>query len=162
MIRDAQKEDASKIAHINVIGWKTTYKNIFPDSFLNNIDENDEENIRKYMDKIDQYVVYEEEGKVLGFAKYGMNKKGYNNEYAEIYALYIDNDYKGRKIGTKLVKYIINKLKNKYRYLLISTLKENSANIFYQKIGGKIIGECNFILENKEYKENIYLFDINN
>lgn len=162
MIRDAQKEDASKIAYINAVSWKTTYKNIFPDSFLNNIDESDEEKIRKYMDKIDQYVVYEEDGKVLGFARYGINKKGYNNEYAEIYALYIDNDYKGRKIGTKLVKYIINKLKNKYKYLLISTLKENSANIFYQKIGGKIIGECNFILENKEYKENIYLFDINN
>ena len=113
MIRDAQKEDASKIAYINAVSWKTTYKNIFPDSFLNNIDENDKNNIKKYMDKIDQYVVYEEEGKVLGFARYGMNKKGYNNEYAEIYALYIDNDYKGRKIGTKLVKYIINKLKNK-------------------------------------------------
>ena len=162
MLRKAKKEDADRISYINAMSWKTTYKNIFPDSFLNNIDENDKNNIRKCMDKIDQYVVYEEENKVLGFAKYGINRKGYNDEYAEIYALYIDNDYRGKKIGTKLVKYVLNMFKGKYKYLLISTLKENSANEFYKKIGGRKIDECNFVIEGKIYKENIYIFDIDN
>ena len=97
MLRKAKKEDADRISYINAMSWKTTYKNIFPDSFLNNIDENDKNNIRKCMDKINEYVVYEED-KVLGFARCGINRKGYNDEYAEIYALYIDNDYRGKKL----------------------------------------------------------------
>ena len=161
MLRKAKKEDADRISYINAMSWKTTYKNIFPDSFLNNIDENDKNNIRKCMDKINEYVVYEED-KVLGFARCGINRKGYNDEYAEIYALYIDNDYRGKKIGTKLVKYVLNMFNGKYKYLLISTLKENSANEFYKKIGGRKIDECNFVIEGKIYKENIYIFDIDN
>ena len=52
--------------------------------------------------------------------------------------------------------------KGKYKYLLISTLKENSAKEFYKKIGGRKIDECNFVIEGKIYKENIYIFDIDN
>ena len=113
MIRNAKKEDAARIEYINAVGWKTTYKNIFPDQFLDKIDAYGKDNIKKREEKIDQYIVYEEDGKVLGFARYGINKKGYSEEYAEIYALYIDDNSKGKKIGTKLVKYAIKKLKKK-------------------------------------------------
>ena len=160
MIRKAKKEDAARMVYINVTSWKKTYKDIFPSSFLDSLNPYDEAIIEKYSKKIDEYIVYEEKGQVLGFARYGINKKGYSNDYAEIYALYVDNEYHGKRIGTKLVNDIIKRLKNKYKYLLISTIKENSANEFYQKIGGKKIGNCYFNLENKEYEENIYQFDI--
>ena len=62
--------------------------------------------------------------------------------------------------GTKLVKHVMKLIKGKYKYLLISTIKENKANEFYKKIGGKKVGECKFLLENKEYIENIYKFNI--
>lgn len=50
--------------------------------------------------------------------------------------------------------------KKAYKHVLISTLKENSANIFYKKIGGKKIGECNFVLQRKTYLENVYVYDL--
>lgn len=53
-------------------------------------------------------------------------------------------------------------LKNKYNYVLISTLEQNSANEFYKKIGGKLIGKSEFILEDKKYLENIYEYNISN
>ena len=160
MIRKARKEDAISIVYINITSWKETYKNIFPKSFLDKLNPYDEESIQKCINKINEYIVYTKDNQVLGFARYGKNKKAYADDYGEIYALYVDNNHHGEKIGSKLVKNIIKRTKNKYKYLLISTIKDNTANEFYKKIGGKIIDKCIFKLENKEYVENIYKFDI--
>ena len=59
-------------------------------------------------------------------------KKDYGSSYSEIYVLYVDKDYQGLDIGKSLVNYIIKLLKNDFKYILVSTLKENSANAFYR------------------------------
>ena len=160
MIRDAIINDARAIVLINIRSWQLTYKGIFPQPFLNDLNPNDEINIEKCKRKIEQYAVYEINNKVVGFIRYGKNRKNYTEDYGEIYAIYVDNKYQGKKIGTKLINYAFNKMKNNYKYVLISTLKDNSANIFYQKIGGEYLGRCNFILEGKDYIENIYKFNL--
>ena len=66
---------------------------------------------------------------------------------AEVYALYVKSSYKKMGIGKKLLEYIFTILKEKYTYVLISTLKQNSANNFYLKCGGKHIGTCLFKLD---------------
>lgn len=156
MIRKAKTTDASSIVYINITSWKETYKSIFPTSFLDKLDPYDNVNIERCINNIGEYIVYTEDDKVLGFARYGKNKKDYDDNYGEIYALYVDNNHHGKKIGSKLVNHILKIMP--YEYLLISTLKDNKANEFYKKIGGKLIGECKFILEDKEYTENIYLY----
>ena len=160
MIRKANLFDAERIVYINTISWKETYKGIFPNKFLNNLKPNDPISINKCKNKIDEYLVYEVNNNVVGFIRYGKNRKNYDDEYAEIYALYVDNNYKRRGIGKELINYAFNKLKEEYKYVLISTLQNNSANVFYQKIGGKLIGTCDFILENNKYPENIYKYDL--
>lgn len=160
MIRDAKINDAKEIVLININGWKQTYKDIFPEDFLNKLNPNDEINIEKCRQKIEEYAVYEINNKIVGFIRYGKNRKGYNDTYAEIYAIYVDYNYQKNQVGTKLINYAFSKLKKNYKYALISTLKENSANIFYQKLGGKYIGTCLFKLENNEYVENIYKFKL--
>lgn len=159
MIRKANVSDAKRIVYINVIDWKKEYKNIFPKEFLDGLDPKSEKNIKRCIEDINQYIVYELNKKVVGFIKYGINKKGYDDSYAEIHMLYVDNNYKQKGIGTKLVNYVFNKLRNDYKHVLISTLKENSANIFYKKIGGKKICESKFIISDKIYLENVYVYD---
>ena len=156
MVRKAVKEDAKDIVRINVNSWKETYKKIFPIEFLNKLDPKDVSAIEKCERNIDEYVVYEQEGKIVAMARYGINKKGYDKTYAEIYALYVDLEYKNQGIGTKMIDYIFKILKDDFKYVLISTLKENSANEFYKKIGGKLIGESNFSLTGSNYLENLY------
>lgn len=129
-------------------------------NFLNNLNPYNEDNIKRCQQTINEYAVYEENGKVIGMVKYGENKKDYNRTYGEIYALYVDSNYQHQNIGTKLVDYVLNEFKGKYKYALISTLKDNTANKFYQKIGGELIGESEFILENNKYKENVYRYKI--
>lgn len=160
MIRKAKVSDAKSIVYINVFDWKKEYKNIFPKEFLDGLDPKSEKNIKRCIEDINQYIVYELNKKVVGFAKYGINKKGYDDSYAEIYMLYIHNNYKQKGIGTKLVNYVFNKLRNKYKHVLISTLKANSANVFYKKIGGKKVGESKFTIKDKVYLENVYVYDL--
>ena len=80
--------------------------------------------------------------------KYLINS-GYTKDVPSTY-----KDLIGR--GTELVKYIFEKLKSTYKYVLISTLVENNANTFYKKIGGKYIGTSEFTLEGKKHLENVY------
>ena len=158
MIRRANINDAKDIVRVNVMGWKNTYRNIFPQAFLDSLDSEDENSIRKCQEKINQYAVCEIDNKIVAMVRYGRNKKNYDDSYAEIYALYVDDSYKKQGIGSKLVAFAFEELKKEYDYVLISTLVNNSANEFYKKIGGEFIGNCDFLLDNKKFVENIYKF----
>ena len=116
-----------------------TYHGIFPNEFLEKLEQKKSESIEKCKNKINEYIVCEIENKVVGFLRCGKNKKDYNEKYAEVYALYIDSQYQKRGIGRKLLEYSFTKLKGIYDNVLISTLQENSATKFYEKCGGKQI-----------------------
>ena len=159
-VEKAQIEDARNIVEINIEEWKNTYKDIFPDKFLENLSEKKEESIEKCKNKINEYIVCKINNQVVGFLRFGKNKKGYNDNYAEIYALYIDKDYRRKGIGKALINFAFENLKSNYKYVLISTLVQNNANLFYKKIGGKLIDKVYFSLENNEYEENLYEYEL--
>ena len=159
-IEKAQIEDVKSIVEINIKEWKNTYKGIFPDKFLNNLTKKEEESIEKYKNKLNEYIVCKINNKVVGFLRFGKNKKGYNDDYAEIYALYIDKDYQRKGIWTALINYAFENLTPNYKYVLISTLLQNDANLFYKKIGGKLIDKIIFSLENSDYEENLYKYEL--
>ena len=158
--REAVEKDAESIVNTNINGWIETYRGIFPNDYLKKLEQKKSESIEKCKNKINEYIVFEVENKVVGFLRYGKNKKDYNDKYAEVYALYVDSKYKKRGIGRKLLEYSFSKLKDVYDNVLISTLQENSATKFYEKCGGRQIGTCCFKLDNNEYKENLYLFEL--
>ena len=160
IIRKAVEKDADSIVNINIKSWMETYNGIFPNEFLEELKTKKTESIEKCKIKINEYIVCEIEDKVVGFLRFGKNRKGYNDRYAEVYALYIDSQYKKRGIGRKLLLYSFKKFKGIYDNVLISTLQNNSATKFYEKCGGKQIGTCCFKLGNNEYKENLYLFNL--
>ena len=76
-----------------------------------------------------------------------------NDNYAEIYALYIDKEYQRKGIGTALINFAFENLKPNYKYVLISTLVQNDANLFYKKIGGKLIDKVKYPL--LDYLKNV-------
>ena len=155
IIKKAQIEDVKNIVAINIKEWKNTYKGIFSDKFLENLSKKEEESIEKCKNKINEYIVCKINNQVVGFLRFGKNKKGYNDNYAEIYALYVDKNYQRKGIGASLINFAFKILKSNYKYVLISTLVQNDANLFYQKMGGKLIDRVNFSLENSVYEENL-------
>ena len=159
-IEKAQIEDAKSIVEINIKEWKNTYKGIFPNKFLENLSKTEEESIEKCKNKINEYIVSKINKRIAGLLRFGKNKKEYNDNYAEIYTLYVDKDYQRKGIGTALINFAFENLKPNYKYVLISTLVQNDANLFYKKIGGKLIAKVNFSLENNEYEENLYEYEL--
>lgn len=158
--RKANKNDAKRIVEININEWKNTYNKIFPSEVFKKLDNKQEESVEKCIKKIEEYIVCEENNTIIGFLRYGPNKKQYNEQYGEVYALYIDKNYQKKGYGEKMICYAFNIMKKKYKYVLISTLENNSANEFYKKINGKFIGKSKFELYNNTYIENIYLYEL--
>lgn len=75
LIRKAVENDAENIVKINIKGWIETYRGIFPDDFLDNLEQKELESIEKCKNKIKEYLVCEIDNKVVGFLRYGKNKK---------------------------------------------------------------------------------------
>lgn len=160
IVEKALEKDADKIVSINIEIWNKTYNGIFPKNILEDLYNKKQESIRRCKQNIKEYIVCKDNNEIIGFARYGKNKKSYPEDYAEIYALYVKEEYQNKHAGTCMINYIKEKLKQEYNHLLISTLKENKANLFYQKQDGIKIDETVFKLGNKEYIENLYKFDL--
>lgn len=77
---------------------------------------------------------------VKAFICYGDARGDKYKDYKEIYSIYIEDNNQKKGYGTKLIKYCFNIFKKEgYKRVIIRCLKENTANEFYQKIGGKIV-----------------------
>ena len=161
MIRFATLNDAKEIVELNMKEWKNTYHGIFPKEFLDNLEKMKSDSIIKCQKKINEYIVFEDNGKIIGFLRFGVNKKGYSENYGEIYALYVLQEMQKSGIGRSLIDYVLENSKNKFDFFLVSTLTENSANAFYQKYGFNKIGNTDFEIDGNKYEENLYCINNN-
>ena len=143
MIRNGSTTDAETIANIKIDSWRKTYLNIFPDSLLNNLEVKQE--TQKYLQNLKdrQVLVYEEDGRIIGYCYFGERRQEKFSKYsAEIFALYVKNDCQKRGIGTELLKEAIKLLSQKHSHILLWCAKKNAGAIsFYKKNGLEIIGE---------------------
>ena len=144
MIREANTSDAARIVRIHLNSWRSTYSNVFPkevfdkqESEYNTRVENIKNAIRKGSSN---YALLEEDNMVKAFICYGDARGDKYKGYKEIYSIYIEDNNQKNGYGTKLIKYCFNIFKKYgYKRVIIRCLKENTANEFYQKIGGKVV-----------------------
>ncbi|ASK64027.1 GNAT family N-acetyltransferase [Virgibacillus phasianinus] len=158
-VRKANPNDAKSIAKVQVDSWKTTYKNIVPDEFLDRMSYVSRE--QKWKDKIPKqavFVVETDEGEVVGFANGGKERTGNYPAYqGELYAIYILADYQRNGIGKLFIKQIIEELKRKDIYsMTVAVLKDNSSRKFYQSLGAKKIDTTELEISGEKLKEIIY------
>lgn len=162
IIRKANINDAKEIAHIRVDGWKTAYKGLIPDSFLDTLNYDIEASrIKSKIDKTDpeftsDILVYEEDSKVLAYAYYGKAlDSSFANYQSEVLALYVLPAKKGMGIGTKLMNEIKELLsKQGYRNMIVWCLKGNYSSIkFYEHLGGVVKEEREFEIDGMKVTE---------
>ena len=166
IIRKANPEDAKDIVDINVKSWKDAYKDIFPNSYLNSLCSNSvdyEKAIEKNRQKIinnENFYVAEIENKIVGFCSFGSSKKDVKPLAGEIYALYVDKQFQGLKIGKELFNCVKHELAKNYDEVIVSCLAKNVSNGFYEKMNCTKIETCEFILEGNSYEENLYVVNL--
>ena len=139
-IRKAVLTDVKGIAKVHVDSWKSTYANIVPEQYLNNLSyESREQMWTNGIPYGGLYVAESKEGKIVGFSKGGKERSGkYKGYDGELYAIYILKEFQGKSIGKALVKPIIAEITGmELNSLLVLVLEDNVSRKFYESLGGK-------------------------
>jgi len=114
MIRKLEKKDVSRVAEIQVFGWRSAYRGIMSDELLFN-----ERTVEKWLPlwhaKVDANskdvfdYVFAEDGMIKGVVTCGHCRDKDKQGAYELWGLYIEPTMKGGGIGTKLVEHCENK-----------------------------------------------------
>lgn len=162
-IRKAVPGEEKQVARVNIQTWKTTYKGIVEQAFLDNLSENGEKrlaNIRRDIaeEKVD---VAEANGKIVGIAIYGAARDEKYAGCGELYALYVLDACQQSGIGGRLVNTVENDLARKgYRKMIIGCLSENPSCGFYEKMGGRQTDEKACTIGGRDYRESIFRYEL--
>jgi GNAT superfamily N-acetyltransferase len=167
--READISDLKGIIKVGIDTWKTTYKGIMPDDFLNGLSYKDKE--QKWRQRLENpthgakiFVAKTEQNGIVGFALATLEK--YNpliisvqpEKYVgELCAIYVLKDFQDKKIGTDLVKLVIKYfLRHNIKSMIVWVLKENPYQRFYEKMGGQYVGEQSIEIGGNRYIEKAY------
>lgn len=159
MIRKALPEDARGIAKVHVDSWRTTYKHIFPEDYLQSLTYESREKLWKSVIPNGYvYVAENLQGEIVGFSSGGKERTGdYPGYEGELYAIYLLQEYQGKGIGRQLVKPLIEQFTiDGINSMTVLVLEENPSKYFYQSLGAVEIDRLPDTLAGKEVIELVY------
>jgi ribosomal protein S18 acetylase RimI-like enzyme len=147
MIRPAVIDDADAIARVHVASWRSTYRRLLPDDFLESLTE------AGYADRWRRfigggssrvYVVEPEDpagGGIVGFASAGLERAGEVGFGGELYAIYLLDEFQRHGYGRELVRACVAGLRDMgLQDMIIWVLRDNEpARRFYERLGGVYI-----------------------
>ena len=157
MVREATKDDCAKLAVLSIKVWLNTYaregiKSEYAEYVLSTF-------TTTYFFEIlntPKYRVYvsEKHDVIQGYAMVNLEShyQTSNNGF-EVEKLYIDNTFKGKGLGRKLLSEVENQFGNKY---WLYTWVENESNGFYEHLGFNRIGLLTFEFAGALIENNVY------
>jgi ribosomal protein S18 acetylase RimI-like enzyme len=140
-IREASERDAQALARVHVESWKSTYRGLIPDSYLDSLELSARANdFRKWFKEPgDRFLLaaFKPEGELAGFVSGGKEREDHETGTGELYAIYLLEEYQRQGIGRKLFSSCADRLKELgYRRMILYSMAENSHRWFYTSLGG--------------------------
>lgn len=143
LLRPATPNDALSISRVHVSSWRTTYREIVPAAFLNEL--NAEQRLPLWQQVIDSgshLIVAERASQIVGFINGGPIREPLDSYDAELYAIYLLQDVQGKGIGTALLVELAKRLRDAdFRNLMVWVLIANDSIRFYEKTGAVRISQ---------------------
>ncbi len=142
-VRPAGPSDAVPIARVHVDSWRTAYRGLLPDAFLDGLSvhartERWRARLRT-MSARQRVLVAEQEGEVVGFASTGPTRDDDTDAHVvgELYAVYVLPQLWSRGIGTRLHSAVLAALEEEgFREATLWVLDANArARSFYALTG---------------------------
>jgi L-amino acid N-acyltransferase YncA len=132
-IRTATQEDAISIARVHVESWRTTYRGIVPDAYLDGLNAGERTvRWREILSPSERIFVAEEDGEVVGFIYGGPIREPVGDCDAELYAIYLLLQAQSKGIGTALLIELARRLDGDgFRSMAVWVIEANSAAGFY-------------------------------
>jgi GNAT superfamily N-acetyltransferase len=161
IIRLAKKGDEASIAKVHVDSWKTTYKGIVDDSYLESLSYDNRQKmwetaIEGGYEKGCLFVA-EVDGDIVGFASAGPERTKKYEVDGELYAIYILQSYQKKGIGKALyskVREFLNEIGNKS--MLVWVLTDNPSRNFYLSLHPEEIDTEQIQIGDQSYEEIAY------
>lgn len=160
-VRKAVLNDSAGIARVQVDSWRTTYRGIIPDSFLDRLSYKKQRKLWNEGIRLHHVFVAENrQGEIVGFVSGGPNRfPDLSDAEAEIFAIYLLQDYQRQGIGKQLLKPLVEEFRRvNWNSVMVLALEDNPAKMFYERIGATKIGTTEVEIEGKKLKEAIYVW----
>ncbi|EDL66726.1 GNAT family N-acetyltransferase [Bacillus sp. SG-1] len=158
IIRKASISDASGIAKVQVDTWKTTYKGLVPDDYLDAMTYESREQKWDMILKEGTAYVAEDKGRIIGFSSGGMERTQKYPEFkGELYAIYILEEYQRKGWGKKLIKPVVNDLLQKQiDSMTVTVLEDNPSRLFYESLGAVRLDSVEVEMAGVKLPERVY------
>jgi len=161
-IREANIGDAESIAQVRVDSWRTTYRGLLEDEYLENMTP--DQYVHMWRNIIASggtqgypYVAENSSGCIVGFALGGTDRNGSQVYDAELYAIYLLEEFQGQGLGSQLVSRLAQRLlKEGYHSMRVWVLAKNPARAFYESLGGEYLYQKTIFLGGENYAEAAY------
>ena len=136
-IRKALPEDSSVVGRVHSDAWKSAYRGIFPDDYIDN--DNASKRAEEFLESVKDgkctYFILEENGLAAGIVK-----TCEDNNSLEIESIYILEEHRGKGLGGQFIDYI--KTYKPYDSIFLWVLEVNTkARRFYEQNGFKVNGK---------------------
>ena len=158
--RRANVKDALAVAKVHVKSWSESFVGIVPQKFLDNMSiEKREKVFRRTLSEINykMFVAETFSDGIVGFADFGESRNDNLPFEGELYAIYLLPESQGKGIGENLFKFCQKEMvADGMNSMHLETLKISPYKFFYDKMGGKIVGQGKHLLANVEYETLLY------
>jgi ribosomal protein S18 acetylase RimI-like enzyme len=140
-IREAGERDAQALAWVHVESWKSTYRGLVPDSYLDSLERSARaDDFRDWFKEPgDRFLLaaFNPEGELAGFVSGGKERENHEPGTGELYAIYLLEEYQRQGIGRMLFSACSARLKKLgYRRMILYSMAGNSHRWFYASLGG--------------------------
>lgn len=160
VLRRANAVDAPAIAAVRVESWRATYRGIIPDSYLDEMREDESTELwfrvlTAPKNASTAVFVAEVAGEVVGFSAGLMLPEKKFELDAELSAIYLKPKYQDQGLGQRLVRMVADAYQSHgANGMLVWVLAENKvARQFYEKLGGELLIEQDFLWDDLSLRE---------
>lgn len=164
-IRRARPEDAMAIATVQVSSWQTTYSGIVDQSYIDGLSIVKRaaawtRRLGTLADAPDVLVAELSPGELVGFISGGRIRAPEAGFDAELHAIYLLAGQQRHGLGTQLVRaWAEISIARGFRAAVVRVLAANSACVFYETLGARLVKEGELAIGNRSYPERWYGWD---
>jgi 3-deoxy-manno-octulosonate cytidylyltransferase (CMP-KDO synthetase) len=158
--RRAGVEDVPLVARVHVLSWQKSFEGVAPQAFLDSMDV--EQRAKAFSERFGDedyrmFVAEAADGSIAGFVDFGKARHDMPGYDTELFAIYLLPELKGRGVGAELFKHGVRDLLARgFTAMYLQALKVSPYKSFYEKMGGKIIGESIYKLGDEDYETVFY------
>lgn len=161
-IRNATIDDAQGIAKVHVDSWRTTYKYIIPQSFLNDLSYEQRTQLweNNIADETNTIFVAENEDKIIGFVTGGTRNTNKEAGASDLTSIYLLEEWQGYGVGKILLEKIMTSFLEKgYEKIYVDVLAANKTRQFYIYYGAEYVKTVQLNIAGVTLDEEIYVWN---